>query len=292
MIVNSESLSGIYTSFSKIFTESMTNAESFASTVAMLVPSSAKLEDYKWLGDFPMMREWIGDRVINSLSGFHYEIVNKNFESTISVDRNDIEDDQIGIYKPMIQNMGLMAKQHPDIIVFQLLKNGFTTTCFDGQYFFDADHAVAGESVSNITSGAGTPWFLMDLSRPIKPIILQIRKKPEFVAMYSPQDNDVFMRREIKYGVDDRKNVGFGLWQLAHASKADLTSANYKAARSDMMSLKNDEGTPLGIKPTHLVVPPSLEEEGRKVVEVVNDANGAGNPWYQSVKLLVVPWLA
>jgi len=292
MIINQAALQGIYRSFSTIFKQAFDAAPSMWQEVAMRAPSTGRSVDYKWLGDFPMMREWVGERVIKDLSAFHYELVNKDFESTVAVDRNDIEDDQIGVYSPMIQGLGAAAKQHRDILVFGLLKNGFSTICFDGQYFFDTDHPVAGQSVSNFGGGSGAPWFLMDLSRPVKPLILQVRKEPQFVAMDSPKDENVFMRKEFRYGVDDRKNVGFGFWQLAYGSKDTLNSTNYAAARAAMMSFKNDEGVPLGIVPTHLVVPPTLEEAGKRLVETQNDASGAGNPWYGTAKLLVVPWLA
>ena len=292
MIINQAALQGIYRSFSTIFKQAFDAAPSMWQEVAMRAPSTGRSVDYKWLGDFPMMREWVGERVIKDLSAFHYELVNKDFESTVAVDRNDIEDDQICVYSPMIQGLGAAAKQHRDILVFGLLKNGFSTICFDGQYFFDTDHPVAGQSVSNFGGGSGAPWFLMDLSRPVKPLILQVRKEPQFVAMDSPKDENVFMRKEFRYGVDDRKNVGFGFWQLAYGSKDTLNSTNYAAARAAMMSFKNDEGVPLGIVPTHLVVPPTLEEAGKRLVETQNDASGAGNPWYGTAKLLVVPWLA
>jgi len=58
------------------------------------------------------------------------------------------------------------------------------------------------------------------------------------------------------------------------------------------MAFTNDEGVPLGITPTHLVVPPTLESNGRSVVEAQFDATGASNVWYNTAKLVVVPWLA
>lgn len=293
MIINQTALQGIYKSFNTIFREALaTAAPSQWPLVAMQVPSETREESYDWLGDLPMMREWLGDRLVKDLSAFHYSIVNKDFEATIEVDRNDIEDDRIGIHRPRIQQLADSALRHPDLLVFALLKAGFTTTCYDGQYFFDTDHPVKGASVSNFGGGSGAAWYLMDLSRPIKPIILQIRKRPELVAMDRPTDEQVFMRKKYRYGVDDRKNVGFGLWQLAFASKEALDATNYAAARAAMMGFKNEEDVPLGIVPTHLVVPPTLESAGRSVVKVQNDAAGAGNPWFGTAELVVVPWLA
>ncbi|MCP4112747.1 MAG: hypothetical protein GY749_45670 [Desulfobacteraceae bacterium] len=170
MIVDRNNLQGIYRSFSTIFRQAFDGAPSQCDTVAMRTPSSARSNDYKWLGSYPVMKEWIGDRRIKDLSAFHFEIVNKDFESTVELDRNDIEDDQVGGYTPSLQGLGQAAKQHPDVLVFSLLKSGFTTPCYDRQYFFDSDHPVGTKSVSNTGGGSGAPWFLMDLSRPLKPV--------------------------------------------------------------------------------------------------------------------------
>ncbi len=257
----------------------------------MRVPSTGRSVDYKWLGTFPNMHEWLGDRVIKDLSGFHYELLNKAYESTIEVDRDDIMDDQIGVYTPMIQGLAQAAKIHPDILAFALLAAGFNTNVRRAVLLRHRPRS-RGASVSNTGGGSGTGWYLMDLSRPIKPIILQMRKAPEFVAMDKPDDENAFMRKKYRYGVDDRKNVGYGLWQLAYGSKQTLDTTAYAAARAAMMSFTNDEGAPLGIMPTHLVVPPTLESAGRTVLEAEKNANGSSNVWYHTAELVVVPWLA
>ncbi|MEM5789001.1 MAG: Mu-like prophage major head subunit gpT family protein, partial [Syntrophobacteraceae bacterium] len=112
------------------------------------------------------------------------------------------------------------------------------------------------------------------------------------VSMDRPDDNEAFMRKKFRYGVDDRKNVGYGLWQLAYGSKQTLDATAYAAARAAMMSFKNESGVPLGIVPTHLVVPPTLESAGRGIVSVPTNAAGAANPWFNTAQLVVVPWLA
>ena len=61
-------------------------------------------------------------------------------------------------------------------------------------------------------------WYLLDTTKPIKPLILQINKKITFTAMDRPDDESVFMRAEFRYGVDGEHNAGYGLWQLAAKS--------------------------------------------------------------------------
>ncbi|MEN6375332.1 MAG: Mu-like prophage major head subunit gpT family protein [Smithella sp.] len=291
MIINQANLAGIYRTYSTIFNQALDQAESMVNLIAMRTPSSGASVDYTWFGSFPMLREWLGDRVIKDLAAFHYEIKNKRFEATVGVNADHIEDDQIGIYSPMVQELGRSAKVHPDILAFALMAAGFSTVCYDGQYFFDSDHPVKGASVSNTGGGAGNPWFLLDLSRAIKPIVLQIRRPPRFVSLDKETDQNAFMRNEYLYGVDDRKNVGFALWQLAYGSKAALTEANYVAAGDAMIAFTNDEGVPLGIKPTHLIVGGTNRAAGKAIIEKAYKAGGESNEWFQDTKLVVCPWL-
>ena len=64
-----------------------------------------------------------------------------------------------------------------------------------------------------------------------------------------------------------------------------------------MMSVKNADGRPLGIKPTLLVVPPSLESSAREILQaqfIIGDPTIGGaksNVWQGTADLLVVPEL-
>ena len=83
---------------------------------------------------------------------------------------------RLGIYKPMFAEMGHLAKQHPDELLFGLLDSGFTSLCYDGLPFFDAAHPAADASgaavmVSNMQAGTERAWYLLDTSRAIKPLI-------------------------------------------------------------------------------------------------------------------------
>ena len=64
----------------------------------MVVPSGTRENVYPWLGTLPSMQKWAGDRIIRNLKAHKYSIENEKFEMTIAVKRDDIEDDQVGIY--------------------------------------------------------------------------------------------------------------------------------------------------------------------------------------------------
>ena len=296
LTINRANLNDMFRGFKALFQGAFDGAESQWGKVAMLVPSSTAEEKYAWLGAVTRFREWLGDRVIQNLMTYDYTIRNKSYENTVGVDRDDIEDDRLGVYAPMFQQMGMDSKQHPDELVFALLKAGFTTLGYDGQYFFDTDHPVLGvdgavTSVSNTGGGAGNGWFLIDDTKAIKPIIYQKRKDYEFVSMDASNDEAVFTRKQHRYGIDARCNVGFALWQLAYGSKAALDAASYGAARTALMGVKGDNGKALGVRPTLLVVGPSNEKAGLDVLQAERLANGATNVYRNTAKLIVTPWL-
>lgn len=264
--------------------------------IATLVPSTTAGNIYPWLGQFPALREWIGARVIKAMAAKGYTIENKLYEGTVTVPRTAVEDDQAGVFLPMFSEMGRAAAYHPESLVFELLKAGTSTECYDGQNFFDTEHPVYANvdgtgdvtTVSNLDVPASDPgpmWFLLDTSRAIKPIIFQERTKPELTSKTDPANSDhVFNHDEYVHGVRYRCNAGFGFWQMAYASRQPLTGEFYGKARAAMQGFTADGGRPLKIKPTLLVVPPALEAQARKLL--VKDENG-GNEWAGTAELFV-----
>lgn len=297
MLVNAANLNTLRTGFSTAFQGGLSQASTMHARVSTEVKSTQKEQKYGWLGKIPNVREWIGPRAVQNLAQHDYSIKEKPWELTIGVDRDDIETDNLGIYGPMFTEMGMSTGSKWDQLVFDLLKTGFTTECYDGQFFFDTDHPVLDEngeeiSVANTNGGAGTPWFLLDVSRAIKPIILQKRRDFDFVAKDKLTDDNVFDNKEFVYGADARGNVGFGFWQFAYGSKQTLSATNYATARAALAGMKGDYGRPLGIMPNLLVVPPSLESAGRKILNSEYASGGETNEWKGTAELLVVPWLA
>jgi phage major head subunit gpT-like protein len=297
MIVNSANLASLRVGYSAIFAGALAQAASQHTRIATVVKSTQKNQKYGWLGKMPNVREWIGPRAVQNLSEHDYEIIEKPWEMTISVDRDDIETDNLGTYAPMFTEMGASAGAKWDMLCFSLLKAGWSTECYDKQNYFDTDHPVLDEkgnltTVANTDGGSGTPWFLIDTSRALKPIILQKRKDFQFVAMDKETDVNVFNNKEFVYGTDARANAGFGFWQFSWGSKQTLNAANYASARAALTGMKGDYGRPLGLMPNLLVVPPALESAARKLLNSENAAGGETNEWKGTAELLVVPWLA
>lgn len=226
VVINQASLAAALTGFKTIFQQAYDGAASALDKLALIVPSGARQEEYKWLGQFPGLREWIGERVVKDLAVEGFTIKNRDFEATVSVDRNDMEDDAIALYAPLFRQLGESARQHPDELIFDLMLKGFTQICYDGKTLYAIDHP----------NGDQAAW--------------------------------------------------------SNSGTAVLSQTAYESARSQMMSLVNEEARPLRIVPDILIVPPDLEATARTILRADKQANGATNIWKESADILVVPELA
>lgn len=141
-IVTDSLLTALRKTVTRLFQEGVTSADSVWKRIATAVPSGSAATVHGWLEKFPAMREWAkgSSRVLRSIAEHAYNLPNKKYESTIGVDREDIEDDNLGIYAPLFRSMGQESVDHVDRHVLNTLITGARTTCYDGQPFFSDSH--------------------------------------------------------------------------------------------------------------------------------------------------------
>lgn len=297
MIITAPLLADLRIGFHAEFQAGIAATPVLRERIATTIRSTTGENRYGWMKALPGMREWIGPRTVDNLSEAAYAIVNRAFEKTVGVRRPDIEDGNLGQYAAAFRLLGEAAAALPETLVWDLLKAGFTTDCWDGQYFFDTDHPVlladgTAGTFANTDGGSGTAWFLAVTRRAIRPVIYQERKAVEFTVKNRPDDDNVFWENQVVYGADMRCNVGYGLPQLCWGSKQTLDATHYATARAAIMGFRADGGRPLGLMPDLLVVPPALESAARKLLNSEYASGGETNEWKGTAELMVVPWLA
>lgn len=116
-------------------------AEPFYPKLCTEVQSTGADEEYGWLGSMPGVREWLGDRTFNTLQGAKFTLSNKEWETSLAIEKKDIEDDRLNMYGPVLSQLGAEAALHPDELLVTTLEAGESSACFDGQFFFDTDHS-------------------------------------------------------------------------------------------------------------------------------------------------------
>lgn len=293
---SAEILHALTTSLSAAFTKGLAGVTPQYLRIATEVPSSSASNTYGWLSDLPEIKEWIGERQLAVLSQQGYTVTNRTWESSIRVKRETIEDDQLGQFSIIASGFGRKIGVFPDTLAFKLLSEGFSSLCFDGQYFFDTDHPMAGGTYSNIVgdiaTDTGEPWFLIDESQVLKPILFQNRRPFKFVSLDDLDNPHTLLNNEFIYGVDGRCNVGFGFWQTAVGSRAPLTTENYEKAVELLLGMVRDDGEPLGINPTTLVVGRKNRAAAKKIIDAMLVDGGDSNIYYKDVDIVNSPFIS
>lgn len=286
-------LKTIFRSYSAAFQRGLDNQEDASewSRIATRIPSGTLTEEFDWLGEWPSMRLWEGDRLVQGLTQKGYQITNKLYEATVGVKRTTLDDSQGESQMPRFQDAGVAARLWPNELVFEALEdNG---TAYDDKSFFATDHPENGTTASNVDNGgAGPNWYLFDTSRPLKPLIFVERDAPEMQPKFSPDDDNVFWLDQYIFGVRSRGAGGYGFWQMAYRSNQSLDGTNLDAAMKSMMKRVNDRGRTLRVRPNLLVVPSELFADARDLIKTPTLSGGGANPHFQAVDVMVSPYLS
>lgn len=155
MSVDVMTLRALYQNVRALFLEIYNQEVADYTVYAMEVQSNTQSEVHNWLGSIPTLKEWAGPRVIDKLSAFEYTVENKDYQLTIEIPRNAIEDDRVGLYRPIIEMVARQARNHPSQLALQVFQNN--PVGYDGQPLFSASHSEGSSGVqSNIVVGSGT----------------------------------------------------------------------------------------------------------------------------------------
>lgn len=133
--------------------------------ISFPIESNQEIETYKWLGTSPAMREWGGGRQAKGFRENGLTVANKVYENSVYVSLDDKRRDKTGQIMARIDELAERAALHPAKLLSDLIVAGESTPCYDGQFFFDTDHAEgdsgsqSNDIVVDISDGGlgGTP---------------------------------------------------------------------------------------------------------------------------------------
>ena len=152
MDINSENLNTLFYSFNALLQKGLAQAWNEWEKYCSVINSATALEKYPLTIISGGMREWVGPRFINAVSGKLLEVRNRDFEATQGVSRNDIEDDNIGFYSALFTEMGINAGAlWPRLSVEALCSAGKWA---DGGDFFTASRKIGKATINNVVAGA------------------------------------------------------------------------------------------------------------------------------------------
>lgn len=167
MQITAETLSGMYKAFNTAFKDGMQRGRQVPvagaasmmqylvkfAEIGMNIPSTTGTEVHLWISQVPGFREWVGDRVAQTLAVDGLKVDNKDYEQTVKVPRNSVEDDTYGVYSSLISNMGAEGADDAfwlDLLVESLVGTGVWG---DGLTFFNSGRKFGDYTCNNIVDG-------------------------------------------------------------------------------------------------------------------------------------------
>ena len=142
MELTTPQLQAFFTQLDVSLQRGYTMVETYWQKFSYLSMSATERKTYAWLGQLPSMRKWVGEKQILNIAARSYEVANADFEQTVGLDRNKIDDDEFGVFSQWAETQGQAIARFPDEQMTAWLIAGTTNTCYDGQFFFDTDHPV------------------------------------------------------------------------------------------------------------------------------------------------------
>lgn len=139
--------------------DSVESANPFYPRLSLRVESNTDYENYDWLGSFPGMREWLGDRKFHQLTSAEFLIKNKDWESGIQLPKKHIDDGRTGYFDRLAEGLANEASYHPDELMIETMEGAETIRCFDGAFFFDTNHIFSDSGVQSnlLTANVADP---------------------------------------------------------------------------------------------------------------------------------------
>ncbi len=132
MDINQANLDILFRQVEVKYTELYEQTPTWWQQITSLMPSKTRSVDYAWMTRLPIMRKWLGARVINSVSNQTRRVINAPYENTIRLSKWDVKDDMFGVFNMALAVQASEVKKWPDTLVAQSIREGASQTTSDG----------------------------------------------------------------------------------------------------------------------------------------------------------------
>lgn len=157
MDINRANMQALFTGYNRIFLDAFQSYvdTTYAQFVGEVNAGTSQI-DMPMLEQLTGMREWVDVREIKNLKSDKLTIKARFFEDTVAVKREDVEDDQYGLYNSLFQTMAQNAANLPNDITNELLAAAASAKWMDGAAFFGTTRKYGKEAINNKGTSALT----------------------------------------------------------------------------------------------------------------------------------------
>lgn len=121
-------------------------------TLATQYTSTTASNHYAFMEAMGGWSEWNGARQFKDVASQQFEVKNKDYECSIKMPKNQLEDDQIGMYVDLVPSMvNGWSKKQESLIMSVLTSN---PTAYDGTALFSTSRTYGDNTINNTTTSA------------------------------------------------------------------------------------------------------------------------------------------
>ena len=182
-------------------------------------PSTARVETHTYMSNIPRLRRFKGYTPGQRLVATGWTVQNETYRAgPITVQMEDLEDDQVGGYLKAISALPQQAQKDIKYKILSTLAAGTTGLCFDGTAMFADSHSIgSGDNLMTVDNagndGKTHKIVAVITDGPAKPMLFQNREPlKELRDDYTPQ---ALKEREFEYWADCRFGVSAAAWFTA-----------------------------------------------------------------------------
>lgn len=156
-------------------------ADSWANLVSMFVSTDQVQEEYKWLGQTPALRKWVGGRLVKELQEKGVILVNQLFEATLGFDVDELRRDKSPQGAARIRDLGVRVAEHWAKLLTDLIRTN--PNAYDGATFFSASHSEGTSGTQkNLLTASEVP--ALNVTTPTDPTDIEMSKAIRGVVAY------------------------------------------------------------------------------------------------------------
>lgn len=145
MDITAANLDIIYRDAQNTWQSALTATPVIHPQIATTVPMGARQVTNAFLDRIPMMRKWLGERVITNAIAHSRTITAELYEQTVSLDKFDIKDDNLGLWSYTVQMQAEAGAKHPDDLIYTFLSTQAATVLgYDGVPVYSTAHPILG----------------------------------------------------------------------------------------------------------------------------------------------------
>lgn len=194
------------------------------------------------------MRQWTGARQVNNVVVDGFTVTNLKWENTLGIKREDIEDDQYGVYSDMLApQLGRHAKLLPDQQVASIFNSN--PICYDGKNLFNQNHYINPQSKTGAQSNdLGTASMALNgTTLALANAALRKLVGPDNIALGS-YGSVLFVPPSLEYVADTLANSTFypeiknGV-SAAFGSQGNVFKGRYTVVCSEWLTDTGDPST-------------------------------------------------